>query len=460
METCKASVLIMVKLFGNDKISQNIEAIFWPIAISIFLSNMLGFIDSSMVANYSTISLNAINIANQIKSIFGPMYFGILSGLAIFTAQAVGKKDTRKIAETFGFGLVFILLLSMINFVCVLLFSEQIIGFFVDVNSDVGREALLFLRITVVNTIFWPISMLFMYQFRSIKRPKVPMYINTAMLITNLIFNMLLIYGIGPLPELGIAGAGIGTVLSVFIYIFVYLIIAIKVKAEFISSPRKMFGFKSNYVVKVIKTTMPLILIELLFGASRVIYTKMYIALGIESYTLITVSTNITNLVNSGVIATASTAGIVMGEAIGMNSDLEPIKQALFSFMRRIAALMFVIIAFVLPFTIFLYRPNDIVIEHFYAYVYVLMIINGIYMVIRVFSSTFISILKSGGNTKVVILADPVVSYVVGIPLTALGLYVFDLGVISLKIIWLTEIIGKLIISYYLYKQNKWAKRL
>lgn len=450
----------MIKLFGNDKIAQNIESIFWPIAISIFLSNMLGFLDSSMVANYSTISLNAINIANQIKSIFGPMYFGILSGLAIFTAQAVGKKDSSKIAETFGFGLVFILGLSVVNFLCVLFYSEQIIGFFVDVTSTVGQEALLFLRITVVNTIFWPISMLFMYQFRSIKKPKVPMYINTAMLVTNLIFNMLLIYGIGPFPELGIAGAGIGTVLSVFIYIFVYIAIAIKIKAEFIAKPSQMFGFKLSYAMQVIKTTLPLILIELLFGASRVIYSKMYIGLGIESYTLITVSTNITMLVNSGVIATASTAGIVMGEALGMNSDLEPIKKTLFRFMRRIAAIMFIIIAVVLPFTMFLYKPNDIVIDHFYAYVYLLMIINGIYMVIRVFSSTFISILKSGGNTKVVILADPIVSYLIGIPLTALGLYVFDLGVVALKIIWLTEIIGKLIISYYLYKQNKWAKRL
>lgn len=450
----------MIKLFKNDEVGRNIEAIFWPIAISIFLSNMLGFLDSSMVANYSTVSLNAINIANQIKSIFGPMYFGILSGLTIFTAQAVGKNDKRKISQTFGFGLILILGLAIINVICVLLFSENIIGFFVDVNSEVGQEALLFLRITVFNAICWPISMLFMYQFRSIKQPRVPLFVNTAMLVTNLILNLLLIYGIGPFPELGIAGAAIGTVVSVFIFIFVYLYIAIKIKADFISKPREMFGFNASYCWLVVKTTIPLVVVELLFGASRVIYSKMYVSLGLESYTLINVSTNITNLVNAGVIATASTAGIVMGEALGKNSDLAPIKKALFSFMRKISVIMFVIIAFILPFTMFLYKPNDIVIEHFYAYVYALMLINGIYMMIRVFSSTFISILKSGGNTKVVILADPLVSYLIGIPLTAVGLYVFDLGVISLKLIWLSEIFGKLGISYYLYKQNKWGKKL
>ncbi len=450
----------MNKLFKNDKISSNILSIFWPIAISMFLSSMLGFIDSSMVANYSTISLNAINIANQIKSIFGPMYFGILSGIAIFTAQAVGKRDKQAISHSFGFGLIFILGLSIVNFFAVLLFSNQIIGFFVDVTTDVGQEALIFLKVTLINTIFWPISMLFMYQFRSIKKPKVPLYINTAMLITNLILNMLLIYGIGPFPELGIIGAGIGTVLSVGLFIIVYFVIALQIKADFLAHPKLMFGFSRSYIIKVLKTILPLIIIELLFGASRVIYSKLYIELGIESYTLITVSTNITNLVNAGVIATASTAGIVMGEALGQDTDLEPIKKALFSFMRRIASLMFIVIVVILPFTMFLYKPNDIVIEHFYAYVYGLMIINGIYMVIRVFSSTFISILKSGGDTKVVIFADPLVSYLIGIPLTAVGLFVFDLGIISLKIIWLTEIIGKLVISYYLYKQNKWAKRL
>lgn len=450
----------MKNFLSTNQIGKNIEAIFWPIAISIFLSNALGFIDSAMVANYSTVSLNAINIANQIRSIFGPMYFGILSGIAIFTAQAVGKRDKLAISQSFGFGLLFVLGLSIVNFFAVLLFSNQIIGFFVDLNTQVGQEALIFLKVTLINTIFWPISMLFMYQFRSIKKPKIPLYINTLMLITNLVLNLILIYGLGPIPELGIFGAGLGTVLSVGIFIIIYLIIALKIKADFLAHPKHMFGFTNSYITKVFKTILPLVVIELLFGASRVIYSKLYIELGIESYTLITVSTNITNLVNAGVIATASTAGIVMGEALGQGSDLAPIKEALFMFMKKIAFLMFIVISLLLPFTMFLYKPNDIVIEHFYAYVYTLMIINGIYMVIRVFSSTFISILKSGGDTKVVIFADPLMSYLIGIPLTALGLYVFDFGVISLKVIWLTEIIGKLVISYYLYKQNRWAKRL
>lgn len=449
-----------MKLFGSDTDSSVIETIFWPIAISIFLSNMLGFLDSSMVANYSTISLNAINIANQIKSIFGPMYFGILSGIAIFTAQAIGKKDKELVTKTFGFGLFLILFLSIINFVTVLLFSRQIIGFFVDTTTAVGEEALLFLRITIINSIFWPISMLFMYQFRSIKKPKVPMFINTAMLVTNLIFNTLLIYGVGPFPELGIAGAGIGTVLSVFIYIIVYLFVAIRINAEFISHPKYMFSFSKDYAVQIIKTTMPLVLIELLFGFSRVLYSKLYIDLGIESYTLITVSTNITNLVNAGVIATASTAGIVVGEALGEGRDLTPLMKSLFKFMRKIAIIMFLIITIILPVLIIVYKPNDIVIDNFFISVYILMIINAIYMVVRVFSSTYISILKSGGNTKVVILADPVVSYLTALPLSAIALYMFDVGVFGIKLIWLTEIFGKLIISRYIYKQNKWAKRL
>ncbi len=451
----------MIKPFlMKDEAGIKIEEIFWPIAISIFLSNMIGFIDSAIIANYSTVSLNAINIANQIKSIFGPMYFGILSGLSIYTAQAIGKNNRQMLAKTFGFGLVFITVLAVVNFITVLLFSTQIINFFVDVNTDVGQEALKFLNITLVNTIFWPISMLFMYQFRSTKMPKVPMVINTLMLATNAGLNFLLIYGIGPFPELGITGAAIATVFSVGFYIIVYLIVAFKVKAKFLDKPSVMFKVEFSFVKQIITTTMPLIIIELLFGASRIFYNKMYIALGIESYTLVTVSTNITNLVNAGVIATANTAGIIMGEALGAGSDLEQIKKSLFSFMRRVAIFMFVVIAVVLPVLIPVYRPNDIEVDNFYILVYALMLINGIYMIIRVFSSTLISILKSGGDTKAVIFADPVSSYLIGIPLTAIGLYVFDLGIVSLKIIWITEIIGKLVISYYLYKQNKWMKKL
>ncbi len=434
--------------------------IFWPIAISIFLSNMMAFIDSAMIANYSTVSLNAINIANQIKFVFGPMYFGILSGLSIYTAQAIGRKDRSAVSQTFGFGVILIAIISTINFLVILFFSSSIIDFFVDVNSKVGDEALSFLRVTIINTIFWPISMLFMYQFRSIKRPKIPLIINTSMLVTNSCLNLLLIYGIGPFPSLGVVGAGIATVFSVFVFILVYIIVAIKVNAEFVNHPKVMFGFTWSYARKVLNSILPLIVIELFYGISRIAYSKIYLLVGLEAYTLNTVATNITNLVNAGVIATASTAGIIIGEALGNGEELKPIKQSLFKFMFKVAAIMFVVICALLPFLMPLYKPNDVVISNFYYLVYVIMIINAVYMVIRVFSSTLISILKSGGDTKVVILADPLSSYLIGIPFTLIGFYVFNLGIVGLKILSITEILGKLFISYYFYKQNKWAKKL
>lgn len=442
--------------FFNPKILE----IFIPIAISMFLASSISFIDSTMVANYSTISLSAINIANQIKFIFGPMYFGILSGLSIYTAQAIGNGNKKRVSNIFGFGLVLILTLSLINFAAVLLFSRQIISFFAPVTSTVGEEALLYLRITVINTVFWPISMLFMYQFRSIKKPKVPLYINTAMLATNTILNALLIYGVGPIPELGVAGAGIGTIFSVGIFINVYVIVAIRTKAEFLAPPKGMFDFQLCLAKDIIMSTLPLILIELLFGIANVIYTKIYVTVGIEAFTLVAISKNITNLVNAGVIATAQAAGILLGETIGSAGDVKSVLKELFKFMRKMSIVIIVLIAFILPILIPLYKPNDIVISNFMVKVYVLMIINGVYMMLRVYSSTLISILKSGGNTKAVVFADPVSSYLIGIPLTLVCVLIFNANIIVLRIAWISEIVGKLIISYYLFKQNNWMRKL
>lgn len=442
--------------FSNHKLHN----IFWPIAISIFISNLVGFIDSAMVANYSTISMNAISIAEQIRSIFGPMYFGILSGIAIYTAQAVGKKDNLMIKQTFGFGLSLILVISSIHFLSILFGSEYIISFFVDSSSSVGQQALSYMRVTLINTIFWPISMLFMYQFRSVQMPRVPLVINTLMLLTNSLLNLLLIYGVGFFPELGVTGAGLATAISVIFYVFVYIAYGIKVKAPFFGKFKTIFSFDRQFAITIFKSTYPLIIIELLFGLSRVVYSKLYLMTGIENYTLVTVATNITNLVNAGIIACASTAGILIGEALGRGDDVKPLLRELFKFMRFIACFLFLMIAIILPLLIPFYAPNDIQIDNFTLIVYILMLINGVYMVIRIFSSTFISILKSGGDTKVVILADPLSSFILGIPLTFIGIYFWDLPIIPLKILWLSEIVGKLLISYSLFKQGKWEKKL
>ncbi|MFV0247311.1 MAG: MATE family efflux transporter [Mycoplasmatales bacterium] len=452
----------MINIFQKTYKTNQIKEIFWPIAISMILSQLITFVDSAFISNYSTSALAGIGIANQLRMCFGPMYYGVVSGIAIYTAQSTGSKNYIQMKYAFGLGFIILLVISSIHALSVILFHNQFVSFFVEPNSIIGTAAIDYLIYIVPTAFLMPMSMIFMFQFRALKMARLTMYVSSGMALCNTILDIFLIYGVGSFPELGTKGAAIATTLSYMIFLSVYIIIAIKVRAEFISRPKYMFGFNKDFVKSVIKTIAPLIYIEFLFGFSRVLYTKMYVDLSVADYTVNLIASNISLLVNFFVIATASTAGIIMGEALGRGDtkEIDDTKSELHRFMYRHSLYILLFIVLILPILIPLYTPNDIIIDHYYIKVYIVLIITGIYMAIRVHSSTYVSILKSGGDTKAIIFADPASSYLIGLPLTFIGLYFLGFNLIILKILWLAEIVGKYVFSKNRYNKNIWIRKV
>ncbi len=81
-------------------------------------------------------------------------------------------------------------------------------------------------------------------------------------------------------------------------------------------------------------------------------------------------------------------------------------------------------------------------------------------MAVRVFSSGIIAILKSGGDTKRIILIDAGMSYLVGIPITYLVLVMHGNNILALKIALISEVIAKLTMGILRMRKNYWRVRL
>lgn len=447
----------------NDDYQKHIMDIFIPIALSMFLASGLSFIDSLMLSAYDVNAMAGVGIASQLQMIFGPLFFGVLSGIGIYSAQALGKKDYLKIKQTFGLGFITVVFLGIINYLIIFFFSEQVINFYSDTTTEIGMQALDYVEALLPSRFFWPLSMLFMYQFRAIKVNKVPLYVNTSMLVTNTLINFFLIYGIGPFPELGIVGAAYGTNISIILFVFVYLFIALKTKALFLSTPKVMFGFKLKYAKEVLVKSAPLIIVELAFGFARTLYAKLYFDVSETQFIIDRISTNIAFLLNAVVMATANASGLLMGEALGKGDkeNIQKVQKELFKFIKRISIFTIAASAFILPIFIPIFTyGQDVEVDNLYVGIYFLIIVNGIYMAIRVYSSSIVSILRSGGDTIFILIADPFSSYFIGLPLSFIGFYVFGFEIYALKLIWITEIVGKLFFSYYRFRKGHWNRRV
>jgi Na+-driven multidrug efflux pump len=431
---------------------------FWPIAMAILLSTLLSFVDSVMVANYNVIGVSAINIASQFNYLLGPIFYGVVMGVNIYTVQYYARGEYDDLKKLVGIAITFMAPLIIGSLIFISLFDTQFISLFIDPTSEAGVLALEYMSIFKYNLIFMPLDMIFLFQYRAIKRPRVPLFMSGMQVITNVILNYIFIFGNFGAPELGIYGAGLATVLTRLIFVVVNLIYAIYIKAPFIGTPKELFGYDKAMVKNVFITTYPLVIVEFGFAFARIIITKIYVLTGIIGFTAYNIARTTSFLANAFVIATANVSGILIGGALSRQEDdsVDEILSSLFKFMHLCAVMILLLSMFVLP----LFTPIFGIDPEYYSLVWWLLLANGIYMALRVYVSSMISILKSGADNNFVIFMDAGLSYLFGIPLLLIGLFVFDQGIIVLNFLLCFEMLLKIFVGKYHLNQNKWRNKL
>lgn len=446
--------MVQIKLFPK------IFKIFWPIALMMILTNSLSLIDSAMIARYNVLGTSAITIASQLQFLFGPVYFAMMTGVSIYTVQYFARGQTDELKKFSGIALSVLLLLVSINFSLLTIFPSEIIGYYVDSDTEVYNLSIQYLTVFKFSLLLMPFDLFFTYQYRAIGKTKIPLIMSSSQALLNIMFNYFLIYGNGPFNEYGIVGAAIGTVAARFIILTLNVFYAYRIKAPFIGKIRDLFSFDFPLFKKIMINTIPLMIVEFGFGFGNVVYTKIYSLTPIAEFTAFNIAKSISFIINAFVIGTASASGIIIGGVIAhklvKKDEIKETLNNLFTFMTIFSALILFISVFILPMFIQLFNVD----KEYYSLIKQLLLINGIWMAIRVFASSFIAILKSGNDNKFVILVDAGSTFLVGIPLTIIVFLFFSNSIVFLRMVMIVEVSTKVLIGYLRFKKDKWIKQI
>ncbi len=187
-----------------------------PMILSMALQAVYNIVDSAFVGNMRTGSeeaLNALTLAFPVQMLMVALAVGTGVGTNALLARTLGQGDREKAAKVAGNGLF----LGIVIYVICLLFglfgTEPYIAS--QTSDPVVREmAGTYLRICClisVGVIFQAIlEKLLQATGRSV-------YSTTAQIagaLTNIVLDPVLIYGLGPVPEMGVAGAAYATVIG------------------------------------------------------------------------------------------------------------------------------------------------------------------------------------------------------------------------------------------------------
>ena len=210
----------------------------WPTMLTNAIGGLQGMVDHVLVGRLVGYQANAaIGVSWQIFLVVIVFISSLFTGMSVLVARFAGAGDEEKVNRTvYQAFLTAIFIAVGIMAPVGYLLSPALLNL-VHAAPEVKAEALPFLRIMFVFSSGLMVFFMFSGALRSAGDARTPMTLGITMTVLNLVLNIVLIRGLGPIPAFGTKGAAMGTCIASGL-IALYSLLRMWTGAWVISIPR------------------------------------------------------------------------------------------------------------------------------------------------------------------------------------------------------------------------------
>ncbi len=245
-----------------------------PMMLSMLAQSLYNVIDSIFVSQISENALTAVSLAFPVQNLMIAFAVGTGVGINALLSRNLGEKNFKAANQVAMHGL----LLEFITSLLFLLFGVFFTTAFMYSQTEIDAirsYGIDYLRVVTIGGTGLFLQVTFERLLQSTGRTVASMAMQLTGAATNILFDWLLIFGIGPFPELGVAGAAYATILGQWLAALVGLILNLLLNKEIRLSFRK-FCFSPAAVGRIYAVGVPSILLSALssvmtFGMNRIL---------------------------------------------------------------------------------------------------------------------------------------------------------------------------------------------
>jgi MATE family, multidrug efflux pump len=187
----------------------------WPSMLTNVIGGLQGMVDHALVGHLVGFKGNAaIGVSWQIFIVVIVFISSLFTGMSVLVARFAGAGDEEKVNRTVYQAFLTALFISMGIMAPIGYFVSPALLNIVNAAPDVKAEALPFIRIMFVFSMGMMIFFMLSTALRSAGDARTPMMLGISMTVLNLVLNILLIRGLGPIPAFGTKGAAMGTCIA------------------------------------------------------------------------------------------------------------------------------------------------------------------------------------------------------------------------------------------------------
>ena len=449
------------KYFGDMGFWRIALKLAFPVAMQNLLTSSFILVDTIMVGQLGDLSLSAVGMAGQFGWFLNMITFGMCSGAAVFISQYWGAKDTTGIRRTYGIAVVSVCLISALFFVIGLLFPEGVVRIF-NREPDVVEAGAAYLRIACWSYLATGVNMVFCIVLRSTENVKLPMYVSLVTTVLNAFMDYGLIFGAFGMPEMGIRGAALATVISAWAGPVLILAVSAIQRNMLISPIKELFGFNKRSIAEYYEKATPVIINETLWGLGTLLFSVIFANLGYQYYAAVTIFRTFENIAFVFFIGLCNASSIMVGKNVGAGHIKRAVEDSrrfvLFvSLCSVLTGVLIIIFRFQLA---SVFNLSGSITPETLKLTASLLLVYGIELPVRNLPYILIvGTFRPGGDTKIGMKLDLLSLWLCSVPLTTLAAFVFKLPFIAVfAIMYAAEDYLKAILCVKYYFTYNWLR--
>ena len=295
---------------------KEIWLIAYPILISLLMEQMIGMTDTAFLGRVGEIELGASAIAGIFYIVMFMVAFGFSIGAQILIARRNGEQQYKEIGNLFYQGVYFQLGMAAVMFALCYSFAPVILKRLVS-SQHIYDAAMSYLNWRVFGFFFSFTAVMFRAFFLGTTQTKTLTLNSIVMVLSNVVFNYILIFGKFGVPQLGIAGAAIGSSLAELVSLIFFILYTrhrIDIRKYGLD---KIPGIRWNILKRMLNVSF-WTMVQNFLSLSTWFLLFLYVEhLGERSLAVTNIIRNVSGIMFMVMMAFASTCGSLVSNLIG-----------------------------------------------------------------------------------------------------------------------------------------------
>ena len=300
----------------EGEITSTLAKLALPIMGTAFIQMAYSLTDTMWLGRASTKAVAAAGTAGNLMWFGSGLILITQIGLGVSVAQSYGRDDIDAVKKYISYGFQLDIFIAIIYSLLLFIFSSQIIGFFNLNDVEVVKMAEEYLRIIAIGLTFHFLNPIFSTTLNSTGNSVTPFKLNTLGLIVNMILDPILIFGLGPIPALGVKGAAIATIFAQFIVTIVFIILGKQSDAVY-SHVNLFIKPDFEYIGKMVRLGFPPFVQTAIHSGISMILTRIVADFGDTAVAVLNIGSQIESIAWMSAEGFSSAISAFIGQNFG-----------------------------------------------------------------------------------------------------------------------------------------------